>query len=362
GKYTSPFEKAIAVDSNYAEAYAGLADVYLISTTTQSYPRPEGFVKAKENVLHALNLDPNLAEAHATLGIINRYEWKWEEARKELETALNLNPNNATIQTRYAGLMYILRNKEAYKIHTLKAAELNPISPPLILSKAIVYRMEGNFEKALEEYNRYIELYPEIYSIYWALWDLFRSTGEDQKAIEALQKAYSITSLTEKKFANSVPTIYKNKGMKGLEEFDKIVELYSDTYPEYYHLWHTYIAKGEEQKAVNLLQKAFFSASLLDKNFADSIPEIYKNIGMKGLEQKIYEHNILTDKAGSWKGLARYCIETGDKEQALDWLEKAYEWEIPRLPGINGDPDFDPIRNEPRFQALLDKMGLTKYQ
>ena len=71
---------------------------------------------------------------------------------------------------------------------------------------------------------------------------------------------------------------------------------------------------------------------------------------------------IQSDLKGSWRGLARYCVETGDKEKALYWIEKAWEWDVPNLPCINGDRGFDPIRNEPRFQAVINKMGLTKYQ
>jgi TolB-like protein/Tfp pilus assembly protein PilF len=293
-RYIEPFEKAITADPNYAEAYAGLADVYLAITRSQCYPRPEGFIKANENIFQALKLDPSLAEAHATLGESLIYEWKWEEARKELELALDLNPNNATTQTYYSYLMFTLRNYEAYRIHIFKAIELNPLSPRLINSKAYIFWREGSFDKALEEFNKILELYPVQYSVYWSLWHFYRKTGEEQKAVEVLQKAFL---------------------------FDPA-----------------------------------------DSAFMISIPSIYKNKGIKGLKKSLYEYNIKSDLKGSWRGLARYCIETGDKEKALDWLEKAYEWKIPSLPDINGDPDFDPIRNEPRFQALLDSMGLTSYQ
>ena len=69
-KYITPFKKAIALDPKYAEAYALLAEVYFTVTRTQNYPRPEGFVKAKENAHKALLLDNKLSEAHAILGAI----------------------------------------------------------------------------------------------------------------------------------------------------------------------------------------------------------------------------------------------------------------------------------------------------
>ena len=361
-KYISPFEKAVEADTNYAEAYTGLAYTYLILTLHHSYPGPEGFIKAKENVDHAFRLDPDLAEAHATLGLIYKFERKWEAARKELETALALNPNNALIHSAYAGLMNILRDTKAYKIHTLKALELTPFSRSLFISKANIFRNEGNYKDALNEINKCITLYPDNYSLYFALWNTYKEMGEEQKAVKALQKAYSIISLSEKKYADFVVESYKNKGVRCLEEFDRRVELYSETYPDYYHLWQTYRAGGENQKAIDILQEAFYLASLTDKVFADSLPEIYKNKGMKGVEQSHYEHCILTDVKASTLSSARYCIQIGDKEKTLYWLEKAYEWDVPGLPGINGDPGFDLVRNEPRFQALIDSMGLTPYQ
>jgi TolB-like protein/AraC-like DNA-binding protein/Tfp pilus assembly protein PilF len=219
GKYITPFQNAIAVDPVYAEAYVGLADVYLTITRAQSYPSPEGFIKAKENVLKALELNSNLAEAHTTLGVIlYQYEWKWEEARKELELAMELNPNYAQAHGSYANLMGILRQVELSRYHGFKAAELDPIPPYRIISKAGILAGESKFNEAMDEYNKFIEMYPENPSVYWSLWHFYRKTGEVQKAVESLQKAFQLNA-DDLPFVNTIEVVYDKLGIKGLENW-----------------------------------------------------------------------------------------------------------------------------------------------
>ncbi len=294
-KYITPFKNAIAADPEYAEAYAGLADVYLTFTRTDSYPRPEGYIKAKENVLKALELNPNLAEAYTTLGVIlYRAEWKWEDARKELEHAIELNPNYGKAHSYYTDLMEILRQRKLARFHGFKAAELDPVSPYLILWKADILADESKFNEAKEEYNKFIEMYPENPSGYWHLYYFYIKTGEELKAVESLQRA-------------------------------------AEFFPE-------------------------------DKLYVDTVKVVYQKQGIKGVEKWINDFNIKYELKSGWRDIVLYCNKTGDKEKALEWLEKGYKWKIPNLSEMNGWSELDNLRNEPRFQALLEKMGLTKYQ
>jgi len=293
-KYITPFKNAIAVDSNYAEAYVGLADVYFTFTRAQSYPSPEGFIKAKKNVQKALELNSNLAEAHTTLGaILYQSEWKWEEARKELEHAMELNPNYAQAHGSYANLMGILRQTELSRYHGFKAAELDPIPPYRILWKADILARESKFDEAMNECNKFIEMYPDNYSVYYHLWSFYIKMGEELKAVESLQKAFQLV-------------------------------------PE-------------------------------DRPFVDTIKGVYDKHGMKGLESWLNDYNIKYDEKHCM-GTIWYYNKIGEKEKALEWIEKAFKWKIPQLPVINSISELDSLRNEPRFQALLDSMNLTPYQ
>lgn len=294
-KYITPFKKAIIADPNYAEAYAGLANAYLTMTRSISYPRPEGYIMAKKNVLKALELDNNLAEAHATLGaILCWHEWNWEVGRIELEKAIELNPNNALTNNYYASILYIMRKMKLSRFHVLLAMELNPISPRMILNKASLFIEEDKPDEAMNELRKIIEMYPDFYEVYYYLWHLYIKNGENRKAMESLQKAFQLV-------------------------------------PE-------------------------------NKPFADTIEAVYNKQGIEGLEKWYIEHCIKYDSKRNWENIVIYYNKIGVKEKALEWLEKAYNWQIPNLPDINGMSELDSLRNEPRFQVLLFNMGLTPYQ
>src|SRR5439155_6593230 len=91
------FEEAIRKDPGYALAYSGLADAYDVSSDYDLFPPRDAYSKAKAAVLKALELDPDLAQAHATLADIkSAYEWDWPGAEAEFKRALELNPGYAT--------------------------------------------------------------------------------------------------------------------------------------------------------------------------------------------------------------------------------------------------------------------------
>ena len=144
-------------------------------------------------------------------------------------------------------------------------------------------------------------------------------------------------------------------------EYNKFIEIYPGNPSVYWHLWEYYIKLEEELKAVESLQNAFLLVPE-DKPYVDTLKEVYNKIGIIGLKEWLIFWSIKNDDRGSWRGIAVYYSEIGEKEKALDWLEKAYEWKVPGLPGINAISEFNNLRNEPRFQALLRKMGLTAYQ
>ena len=99
-----------------------------------------------------------------------------------------------------------------------------------------------------------------------------------------------------------------------------------------------------------------------DKPFVDTLRVVYDKQGIKGLEKWLNEYYVKYDEKGSWKEIVLYYNKTGEKDKALEWLEKAFKWQEPYLPNMNSWPELDNLRSEPRFQALLGKMGLTAYQ
>jgi tetratricopeptide (TPR) repeat protein len=107
------FQQAIALDPNYALAFAGLADAYSLLANFGGAPPPEAKPKAREAALKALSLDNDLAEAHAALGgILDDYDHNFAGAEREYKRAIELNPNYATAHQWYGELLARLGKHE----------------------------------------------------------------------------------------------------------------------------------------------------------------------------------------------------------------------------------------------------------
>lgn len=126
----SLFERAIKDDPDYALAYSGLADSYTVMTINSQMPPAEAVPRAKAALQHALELDPNLARAYATEGLLeSQCEWKWQEAEQDFRKATELDPNYAPAH-HWAGLNYMeLGQFAAADTEFRRAQVLDPLSP-----------------------------------------------------------------------------------------------------------------------------------------------------------------------------------------------------------------------------------------
>ncbi len=150
------FERSIAADPVYAVAYAGLADAYYTLAHNDWIPVADGFRKAKEIAQKALELDPGLAEAHAIVGGVYAWgEWQWEKARKEYLRAIELNPNYSTAYFYYAELLELLGENEEARLQLNIAIELDPLSRAINFNNMLFYYDQGKFHEALEAWNEY---------------------------------------------------------------------------------------------------------------------------------------------------------------------------------------------------------------
>jgi adenylate cyclase len=121
------FRQALDSDPGYALAYAGIADAY--STQSGHVPSGDIFPKAKAAADRALQIDPDLAEAHASLGFIYvQYDWDWVGAEAEFRRALQLNPSYPSAHSMYARLLCVLGRFPEAETETAKAQKLDPLS------------------------------------------------------------------------------------------------------------------------------------------------------------------------------------------------------------------------------------------
>ena len=190
------FEQAIAIDPNYALAYAGLADSYALLSPYLAASPADSMPKAREAALKALALDDQLVEAHTALGLIlNTYDYDFAGAEREFKRAIELNPNYATAHQFYGELLMYLDRREESEAEFKRALEIDPLSliinrqygESLIFARkydasiaqlkktldldenfasahaslSFVYQTIGNFQGAIEEYARFQELIGE---------------------------------------------------------------------------------------------------------------------------------------------------------------------------------------------------------
>lgn len=189
------FEKAVSLDPEFAAAYAGVAEVQIVLASGQ-YGGDSSLVildRARTAGEKALQLDPSLAEAHVAMALVrHRADWAWDEAEKEFLRAIKLNPNYATAHHQYAMFLALhLRLEEARK-EIAVAHELDPLS--LIISTAVgrIFHFSRQFEAAIEQCKKTIELNPNFSPAYFDLAVSYFATRDYDLALEAIERMYEL--------------------------------------------------------------------------------------------------------------------------------------------------------------------------
>ena len=210
------FEKAIETDTLYALAYAGLADALFIQAWWGWGEKAECYKKAKQVVFKAIELDDDIAEAYAVLGgILNYWEWKWEEARIILKHSIELNPNCAIAHQYYAELLDILGEHNSARNEINRAIELDPLSFMHRLLSADLYYRDSKYYESLKECEKVLEFNPENKTVYITISQNYFELKNDSMAVEAIKNSLAADTSTLK-FVPIVQDIYTKSGANGV--------------------------------------------------------------------------------------------------------------------------------------------------
>ncbi len=186
------FQRAIEKDANFARAYVGLAEVYLYlgSAGYSSLPPQEVILKATEALQKAMKLDAGIGEVYSTLGYINWfYEWNWSAAIQQYETALKINPQDATAHQRY-GLCLMTLGKLEEALQQMKLAHYaEPGSLIFKLWIAHILYYQGDYEQASERYRSIIDMDGNFYPAHLNLGMVYAQQNRFAEAQTAWQKA-----------------------------------------------------------------------------------------------------------------------------------------------------------------------------
>ena len=157
------FTRAIGVDPNYAQAYSGIADSYTTLGYFSYLDPNEAFPRAKAAAGKAIELDPTLAEAHASLAYYNLYHaWNWVEAEKEFHQAIALNPNYATAHEWYSIYLLAMRRPEEAWVEINRARELDPLSVIISTDVGFNYFYKHDYDRAISQLRNTLAINPKF--------------------------------------------------------------------------------------------------------------------------------------------------------------------------------------------------------
>jgi len=286
------FNQAIALDPNYARAYVGLADSYVLLPNYGAAAPKDSIPQAKAAVKKALQLDDTLGEAHATFAKIrSEHDFEFEQGITDYEQAIQLSPNYAMAHHWFGcGPLMALAQSDRSIAEGKRSVELDPLS---LINNADLcwdYFNARRYDEAIAQYHKTIEIDSHSYLAHYYLG-------------EALQLGGKLT--------------------EAIAEYRTAVEL------------------NDDPLALGLLGQA------------------YARAGQKDEAQKILAR--LTHEAKS-RYVSGYCLALmllglGDKEGAINALEQAYRsGEHNDIYIIRVDPLLDELRDQPRFEALAEKI------
>ena len=253
------FQQAVEKDSSYALAYTGLAESYVLLGWNSYLPARDAFPKGKAAALKAAQLDPNLGEALTAVAAVSwLHDWRWEKAEAEFTESLTLNPTYPTGNHWYAEyLMTMGRHSEAVA-RMKKSQELDPLS--LIISVAIAwaYYMGRQYDEAMKQLRKTVELEPHYPVTYWILGLLLRKMDRYEEGISEGEKGVKLSGgspLMNAALAQSLAVAGKrDAAMQILEELSRLA---AQKYVAPYFFAGIHAGLGDEERAMGYLERAY---------------------------------------------------------------------------------------------------------
>lgn len=182
------FEEAVQKDPNYALAYSGLADSYVMSYWYTLMSANEAFIKARQAAEKAIQLDDTLSEAHTSLAAVAMNEWNWKVAETEYQRAIELNPNYATAHHWYA--LYLIGagkpDQAIAEIH--RAQERDPLSLPINSDVGYVLYCARRYDEAISEYKKALEMKSDFPMALHGLAHTYAEGGKPKEALALIAR------------------------------------------------------------------------------------------------------------------------------------------------------------------------------
>ncbi len=253
------FEEALAIDPNYAAAYGGLADSYIMLANHHILPPREGYTLGRKAAERGLSLDESLAELHTSLAWIHRlFDWDWPAAERESLRTIQLNPGYAFGRSRYALLLSGMGRHEEAIAEAERAHELDPLN-------LVTYTVVGDtlffarrFDRSVAAYRKCLELDPSFGAAHT---DLARSLEQLGRADEAVEEFVRGTAGTDgvPRPSSGLAILYARGGRmnEAHATLEAVQALAQKEFVSPYGIASYYAVTGENDRALDWLEKAY---------------------------------------------------------------------------------------------------------
>jgi TolB-like protein/DNA-binding winged helix-turn-helix (wHTH) protein/Flp pilus assembly protein TadD len=254
------FESAINAERNYAQAYAGLADCYnqLGTAMIGVMPPLEARRTAETDARKALEVDNEVADAHATLGYVNFFNWNWATAEEEFKRSIELNPNYASAHSQYAYYLVARARMDEAVAEINRAQELDPLSLSISSSRGHILYHARRYEEAIEQLRRVIAIDPNHYQANWLLGLTYLANQQIDQAIATSEKAVAVSD----RAPAAVGVLGMAYGVAGRKReanqiLNELLQLQKQRYVTPLALSYVYIGLGNKDQAFAWLEKGY---------------------------------------------------------------------------------------------------------
>ena len=291
------FDSAIAKDPTFARAHAARAIAYALLPEYTDHPPPNASALANQSAQRALAIDPTLAESYTAMGLAGVHDWRFRDAETAYRKAIELEPRYATAHQWYGELLFHTARLDSSLAEIEMSGELDPLAPIHPAALGYVLYLDGQFDSAISVLKKGIELAPALALHHAMLGNSYIMKGRFRDAIAAIEMAGKLA-----------PDLAMPQG----------------------HLAYAYARGGNEAKAREIVGK-------LNAIPEPRRPQVVLAIAYLGLK------------------------ENSNALAALERAVAAHDITLLTSATLLTDPIYNPIRSDPRFEALLAKMNLQEY-
>ena len=252
------YQKAADCDPEYALAHAGISDCYCRLAWFSELPPLVAGARAKDAAMRAVQIDPLLGDAHASLALTRFwYDWNWSEASNEFRLSLELRPNYADAHNWYAAYLNVMGQFEEASAQQKLAEDLDPLSLIIAMNAADPYYFSRQYVPAIEHLKRVLSRDRHFFPAYYNLGRAYALGGNYEQAIQMFQQAARLSGSREA----SAPIAYVHARLGRVAEARKILSDIEGLAKTHYvappQLAVIYLGLGDIEKALDLLERGF---------------------------------------------------------------------------------------------------------